>query len=522
VAVVQISKIQVRRGQKNSGIGVPQLSSAEFAWAVDTQELFIGNGSVAEGAPYVGNTKILTEHDNILELASSYRFTGENSEIVNSTFRPLQSKLDEYVSVLDFGAVPDGSTDCVQAFENAFQDLFENSNGDFKKILLVPNGTYLLNSDLRIPSTAIIVGENKQKTVLDIGPNNILFVTEDGLGIGDFTSGNRPEYIHISNLTVKRTSGQMVISGVKDSTFESIRFVGDYELGDAVGIISTRPASVSWENDLLGIRVDNILFDHCVFEYTPLAVKCVQRDIFDTRVEFDHCGFFVCETGIYVEGTIGQGTIWNINDCRFDQIYSQAFLSTQGRGTLISRSTFENCGNHSSAANSPEEHIIEFGDSFGNVVKDCSFNRHQAASIVSFNTIAAIGEVSNSNKTDLIDRNYSQIFLSDSFRPLAVFSALNRFIKIDYTLILNGHTRKGILELAIDQDLSTISIADHYGYSALTPSAPGGALMTNFEFSVELRDNDLDSGIETVVLYYRNPLSVGFPGHITYSISYGV
>ena len=65
MAVIQISKIQVRRGQKNSGIGVPQLSSAEFAWAVDSQELFIGNGSVAEGAPAVGNTKILTEHDNI-------------------------------------------------------------------------------------------------------------------------------------------------------------------------------------------------------------------------------------------------------------------------------------------------------------------------------------------------------------------------------------------------------------------------------------------------------------------------
>ena len=60
MAVVQISKIQVRRGQKNSNSGVPQLSSAEFAWAVDSQELFIGNGSVLEGAPYVGNTKIIT------------------------------------------------------------------------------------------------------------------------------------------------------------------------------------------------------------------------------------------------------------------------------------------------------------------------------------------------------------------------------------------------------------------------------------------------------------------------------
>ena len=57
MAVVQISKIQVRRGQKNLTGSVPQLSSAEFAWAVDTQELFIGNGSVAEGAPAVVTQK---------------------------------------------------------------------------------------------------------------------------------------------------------------------------------------------------------------------------------------------------------------------------------------------------------------------------------------------------------------------------------------------------------------------------------------------------------------------------------
>jgi hypothetical protein len=92
VAVVQISKIQVRRGQKNSNSGVPQLSSAEFAWAVDSQELFIGNGSVLEGAPYVGNTKVLTEHDNILELASSYQFASDDTAITLSVSRSLQSK----------------------------------------------------------------------------------------------------------------------------------------------------------------------------------------------------------------------------------------------------------------------------------------------------------------------------------------------------------------------------------------------------------------------------------------------
>ena len=42
MAVVQISRIQMRRGQKNAGSGLPQLASGEIGWAVDTQEMYIG------------------------------------------------------------------------------------------------------------------------------------------------------------------------------------------------------------------------------------------------------------------------------------------------------------------------------------------------------------------------------------------------------------------------------------------------------------------------------------------------
>ena len=63
MAVVSISRIQQRRGRAKSGTGLPQLASGELGWAIDTQELYIGNGSVSEGAPAVGNTRILTQYD---------------------------------------------------------------------------------------------------------------------------------------------------------------------------------------------------------------------------------------------------------------------------------------------------------------------------------------------------------------------------------------------------------------------------------------------------------------------------
>jgi hypothetical protein len=529
MAVVQISKIQVRRGQKLSGIGVPQLSSAEFAWAVDTQELFIGNGSVSEGAPYVGNTKVLTEHDNILELASSYRFSSIDPSITLSIPRSLQRKLDEYVSVLDFGAVGDGNTDNVAAFEAALNQLFRNPDNKFKKTLIVPNGVYVFDGNLNIPSTAVIQGETHDGAILSIGNNNILFVTEDGEGVSEFDSTNRPRNIHINNLTIEHGNGQLVLTGVGNSTIEKVTFKSDYVLGDSIGTIEDHPASVFWENSLPGIKVTDILFKECNFESTALGVRSDQITIdsssppnFETYVTFDRCKFFVCDTGILINGITAQGNKWNIDDCVFEEISKYAFKSDYGYGTKIQRCNLINCGNVTNTAANPVHYIVYFGESFGNTVIDTSSNRHQRGGFTSVVTTDAVTEVYNSNRSSLTDLNYSSIYLSDGFRPLSVFSAFNRYTFVDYTLTLSNHVRSGRLVIMVDESLGEISFADNYTYSTPFATSSGGVLMTTFEFTCQLRDNDADSGIDTVVLSYKNPLSTGSTGTISYTITYGV
>ena len=57
MAIIQNSKIKIRSGLQQN---LPILSQGELGWAIDTQRLFIGNGSVSEGAPYTGNTEIIT------------------------------------------------------------------------------------------------------------------------------------------------------------------------------------------------------------------------------------------------------------------------------------------------------------------------------------------------------------------------------------------------------------------------------------------------------------------------------
>ena len=530
MAVVQISKIQVRRGQKNSNSGIPQLSSAEFAWAVDSQELFIGNGSVLEGAPYVGNTKVLTEHDNILELASSYQFASDDTAISLSVSRSLQSKEDETVSVADFGAVGDGSTDCVAAFETAFTELFRNANEDYKKELLIPNGEYLFTTDLAVPSGVILRGETQLGAVLNIGDNNIRLITSQGLELGDFNSTNRPQNLQWSNFTIKRTTGTLTLSGLAESRFQDVRFLGEYNLGNAV-TLATVPAAVFWQNTVVGTRAHNLVFDNCVFEQNAVSAKCLQSDVFDTAVRFQDCKFFVNDTAIYIDGVATQGNRWQINDCEFEEVANQAFRSTAGRGTLIQRSKFKSVGNGVSTSASPNDYMVYFGEKVGNVLVDCISDRQQAATVIS--STAAFSEVYNAAGVTLVDKNYAAIYLSDSFSPLAAFSAQNKFTVINYCLKLGEHTRYGTATIIIGDDLSPeshgsdVSITDNFSYSPNTLTSPGGSTMSNFEFSVSKSSNTvLDDStaavIDTVMLTYKNPLATGITGSISYDVAYGV
>jgi hypothetical protein len=652
MAVVQISKIQQRRGQKLLS-GMPQLSSAELAWAVDTQELFIGNGSVAEGAPYVGNTRVLTEHDNILELAGSYKFAEPDLSITASIFRSLQSKLDEIqVSVIDFGPQPDPSTNHTPHFATAFTQLFQNVNTRYRKVLTIPNGHYYFTSTLRIPSNVILRGETRDGVILNIGSNAIEFLSAAGTDVlGPFTSTDHPENVSISNLTIQFTTGGVDITGLKDSRFENVKWKSTYTLGDTVStpvlasqsydlsaiaatgniritgsglssspliqvfagdtvttveaivtalnldttfdnnfvasrvaeslIITATTASgllasdietyftitvtptstltpfevdpvptqastginnttsaLSWVNSNFGTRTTNIDFVDCQFDSVALALKCIhshgESDVFDTELLFDNCTFFVCDTGVYVEGVVDrQGHLWTFRDCRFEEIAKQAFFSTYGTGTLIKDSEFKNVGNGVNGAAYPETEMVRFSTKFGNVVENCRSDRHQSAGITLVDTKVGVPEVSNAGSVSFNNDYYSTIYLSDTFTPLAVFSVFSRYIIVDYTLTIGeyNHNRKGQLTIVVRDGVENtsdhVAIADNFTYSSSLITDLGGDMLTNFEFNAELKDNDNTTGdstqsVDTILLSYKNSNRFLGTGTISYNIRYGV
>ena len=113
MAIVQISRIQHRKGLQEN---LPQLAGAELGWSIDDRRLYIGNGTLVEGAPVIGNTEVLTEYSDVLSLATTYTYKGDASGYTAKTGDPaverkIGSKLDEFASVKDFGAKGDGETD---------------------------------------------------------------------------------------------------------------------------------------------------------------------------------------------------------------------------------------------------------------------------------------------------------------------------------------------------------------------------------------------------------------------------
>jgi hypothetical protein len=190
VAIVQISRITSRKGLIED---LPQpLAGAELGWAVDQRRLFIGNGTLEEGAPVVGNTEVLTEFSEILSYANEYTYQGEVAGYTAQTgvtagapvTQSLQSRLDSYVVVTDFGAIGDGSTDCTAAINRALYQLYcVQTNSRIRRSLYFPAGTYVVTGTIKIPPYARLYGDGANSSIINFNVQNWAANTAYQLGV---------------------------------------------------------------------------------------------------------------------------------------------------------------------------------------------------------------------------------------------------------------------------------------------------------------------------------------------------
>ena len=296
--IVQISRIQHRRGKATD---LPQLAAGELGWSVDTQRLYIGNGTVADGAPAVGNTEILTSGSSAFSAALNYVYKGYlgNSTPIQTgasgdITRTLQQTLDDRVSVKAFGAVGDDSTADATAIQRALDELYSDTDQDdtrARRILFFPAGIYRINTAIKIPPFAHLVGEGPDKTVIhNTGATNAVAVTidDDGQAYGSIgnSDATTPTQIQIEGLTFRNTVayGGVSIDNATKVYFNNCKFQGSYAQGGA-DASNSKAVTV---RSTTALPCENIVFNQCQFTKFARLVD-MSQDV--TNVKFLNCDF---------------------------------------------------------------------------------------------------------------------------------------------------------------------------------------------------------------------------------------
>jgi len=498
MAVVQISRIQVRRGQKNTGTGLPQLASGELAWAVDSQELFIGNGSVAEGAPFVGNSKILTTNDSILDLVEQYQYkkndptvqTGPDSNY--PILRSVQDRLDERVSVSAFGALgEDGSTDDTQAVQRAIDQLYLNpaTVGLYqgRYTLELPPGIYTISDTIYIPSYVSIVGAGQGRTVIQYtGTGSAFEFINDTSTIGNpstitsSTFNNQPKHILMRGFTLLLTEDNVTglkMNAVRSSVFEDIGVAGAWTTVSAVqsnsigiGMYALSSIVTSQSNQFNRMNLSGLTYG--VYAKQDILNNTFAGNSYKTM----HMGVsFGQDANMTSTGEQFGPRNNSITDSTFEDINRQGIKVANGSGNMSSLNRFVNVGNDGSDNTNAVYGHIEY-DSIGNSSVHDIFDRGGDLATSNY-AYPYIGEVIGKKSLTNAFTNEVAVGQVGSFTnlfrlPLSETSGY----EIEYMYQSTSHIRmrKGKMLIAVDKTNSNIQMTDDYEYTGSSGTVNAG------------------------------------------------
>ena len=433
MAIVQVSRITARKGLETD---LPQpLAGAELGWAIDQRRLYIGNGELAEGAPTVGNTEILTQYSNLLDVIGTYTYRGEAAGYVvqtgttggNPVTQSLQSRLDSYAVVTDFGAVGDGVTDSTAAINRALDQLYcQDNNPAIRRSLFFPAGVYLITDTILIPPYALLYGEGADSSVLSFtalawtstvayasgvlvkdGSNYYRSIdsvpvgiaigntsywspttlpscvarTTDNLQQTGATIGTngaiQPQWVAINNLGFATTEIQdgLLLEQCKNINLNNIEIVGS--LVEADLNVSTDNVSAIAYNSTPTFVVDKVTINQGYFSGFTYGTNTPEQI---QSVVYNECDFDTFYLGIKLGGAspiLGGPVGVRITNCAFDNIYEQGIYIDGVSNNVTAHNTFYDVANHFAGSASPATSVMYF-DAWNNVSIGDMFQRNDA------------------------------------------------------------------------------------------------------------------------------------------------
>lgn len=394
MAIVQISRITNRLGLTEN---LPQLAGAEFGWATDSRRLFIGNGTLAEGTPIIGNTEILTEFSDITVL-SDYTYsdivvgyaaqTGVSASL--PVVRSVQDKLDDQASVRDFGAVGDGVTDDTEAINRALFQLYcRENNSQIRRSLFFPAGTYRVTDVIVIPAYAKLLGEGADCTTISLvndGTSTLPAAvarygdSRQQIGVNIGAGGAAaPRNIEISSMTfgTDLITDVFLVESAEQCWFDSVNFVGGLTESALIAagfdpvVTNTSAVRLLATNS---IACTEINFNRCAFSQTTNGVL---NEATSKGITVTNSAVSTTYHGVVLRtGPTGVRVVHNI----FDNIYAQGVLFENVNLNVSAYNVFYNVGS-SIGAGSPTHPVISMSTN-NNVSVGDVFARSDDASVI--------------------------------------------------------------------------------------------------------------------------------------------
>ena len=524
MAVVQISKIQVRRGKKNAGSGLPQLSSGEIGWAIDTRELYIGNGSVAEGSPAVGNTKVLTQYDDLFSLADTYTYKKDASYLVTGASasspvkRKLQDVLDDQVFGDAFGLTGEATQDATALLQRALDQLYLNDStkgsiGSRVTLHLRP-GVYTIDGTIYVPPHAAIVGAGSDKTVIKCSTaSTTLMQTVDSTSTPgspvttdtSTTTLNQPTDILIKGVTFETTltNTGVVLNNVKNSVFEDVKIKGPWETGDTLDTDGSDDVALVINSKSSSVESKNNKFVNCKiegFSYGLTSNWDIHDNVFD-GLYVNSCGYGVTfGHDMTIDSADGSGKQTGpknniITNSVFEDVDNNGIWVEKGTNNTSSHNNFIGVGNAGGNEASPDTSVIKFSTR-GNTSESDTFARTEALSYTqaNINSSAYLPEVDGVGFVSIGESHTVTITTGANIKTFRLGGVGHQAYEIDYIITSQNYTAvsSGTLTVISEDYSDTVSTVNEYSYHGTS------TYETAISFSATIQDVDSDLTNDTI------------------------
>jgi hypothetical protein len=353
MAVIQISKIQVRRGLQEN---LPQLASGEMGWSVDERRLYIGNGTLSEGAPEEGNTEILTSARDYSSFLTQIRsvFHGSESGYTSQTGpsvlaevrRPLQNKLDDQINFRDF--IDDGIdvNDYTDALQRAIDQIFPidyYATVGVRRQLHIPAGVYPILGTITIPPYANIRGDGPRSTIIKktSGTDSVIRLRDSSGEVGvsvNTTVADAPFEITFSNLTLQSDTDSDValLESCQYVKFNNVRFQG----GTANPTTAGTGKSAVLLSDVAA-AVSQVSLNNCEFSNVSIGVSAAGSV---TNLTVNDSLFNNLYQGVVAAANVASPQGIKVISSQFDNISAEAVYSDDDASITSAFNYYRNVG----------------------------------------------------------------------------------------------------------------------------------------------------------------------------------